>query len=105
MNIDATPTKLPSGDWGAKVNGTVKVGDVVTVTTRAGKSWEAAISRVLEHAGGVSICATTSRSQDSRGYGHIQARGTVAPHRRRCPTCGSRECPKAWNSRDLCDED
>lgn len=31
--------------------------------------------------------------------------GNFAPGRRKCPECGSRECSKAWNSHDLCDED
>ncbi len=103
--MNATPMKLQNGAWGIAVPGRPEVGDAVTVTTRAGKTWNAVISRVIERSGSVSLCATVSRSQDPRGYGHSRARGTVAPHRRRCPTCGSVSCPKAWNSRDLCEED
>lgn len=28
-----------------------------------------------------------------------------APGGRKCPMCGARDCPRAWNSRDLCQED
>ena len=31
--------------------------------------------------------------------------GVTAPHGRKCPMCGSRECSKAWDPRDLCDDD
>ena len=56
----ATPTKLRSGAWGAKVSGDVREGDVVTIRTRAGKSWQARIERVVWTGEGVSICATAS---------------------------------------------
>lgn len=39
--------------------------------------------------------------------GHMDTRGegNKAPNGRECPMCGSRSCARAWNSRDLCDED
>ena len=39
------------------------------------------------------------------GEVHNAPRGTYAPSGRRCDICGSRECARAWNPRDLCDED
>jgi len=58
--VNATPAKLKSGDWGAKVQGTVTVGDIVTITTKAGKTWQARIARVIWTGDGISICATES---------------------------------------------
>lgn len=42
--LTASPIKLRSGDWGAKVEGKAVGGDPITVTTRAGKSWQAFVS-------------------------------------------------------------
>lgn len=58
--LKASPTKLRNGDWGAKVLGTVTEGDTVTITTRAGKSWDAKVTKVLWTKDGVAICATES---------------------------------------------
>ena len=54
----ATPAKLRDGSWGARVQGTVKQGDVITITTRAGKTWDATVSRVVWSNDDVAICAT-----------------------------------------------
>ena len=54
----ATPAKLRDGSWGARVRGTVAAGDVVTITTSAGKTWQATVQRVIWRGAGVSICAT-----------------------------------------------
>lgn len=67
MTTTATPTKLRDGSWGCKTAGTAKIGDIVTITTRSGKSWDAKITRVVrtgadEYGDGdeISICATES---------------------------------------------
>lgn len=114
----ASPKKLRNGSWGALVEDTrVKIGDTVTITTRGGKSWDARVERVIWTGSGVAICATASldrpasksRGNDSAGLsissGASYRAGVTAPHGRTCPECGSRECSKAWNARDLCDED
>lgn len=59
----ASPTKLRSGEWGARVNGTVREGDIVTITTRAGKTWDAEVVKVVWSGDGVAICATASLSR------------------------------------------
>jgi hypothetical protein len=56
--MNATPMLLRSGAWGVRVQGIVKPGAVVTVTTKGGKSWSAMIERVLWSGDGMSICAT-----------------------------------------------
>lgn len=59
--ITASPTKLRSGNWGAKIQGAkVREGDTVTITTRSGKSWDAEVVKVVWSGSGVSICATES---------------------------------------------
>ncbi len=103
--MQATPTKLNSGAWGAKVQGPCRVGDAITITTRAGKSWDATIARVVWCGDGISLCATASGDTPSQRRGPRSLAGTYAPQGRTCPECGSSECPKAWDSRDLCDED
>jgi hypothetical protein len=58
--LTASPTKLRDGTWGARVTGPAAEGDTITITTRAGKSWDAEVERVLWTGDGVSICATAS---------------------------------------------
>lgn len=59
----ATPTKLRNGDWGARVNSDqIREGDTVEITTRAGKTWTAAIVKVLWSGDGKAICATQRTS-------------------------------------------
>ncbi len=103
----ATPTKLRSGDWGARVDGPAEPGQTIRIQAKSGKSWTATVERVIWTGQGVSIVST--RSTDSAGYsirsGESYRRGVTAPGRRSCPMCGSRECARAWNPRDLCDED
>jgi hypothetical protein len=85
MTMQATPTKLRNGTWGAKVSSTdVRRGDTVTITTRSGKSWDATVSEVVWTGNGVTICAT--QSQDRRPAAPRRNRGTWTG----C-TCGSVE--------------
>jgi hypothetical protein len=56
----ATPAKLRDGSWGARVQGAAAVGDVVTITTRAGKTWDARVTSVIWTGDGVALCATAS---------------------------------------------
>lgn len=77
----ATPAKLRSGEWGARVRGSVERGDTVTITTRAGKSWEARVDRVLWSGNGVSLVATSSASSAPR-----RSSGGGEP----CAECGER---------------
>lgn len=46
VTLPATPTKLRSGAWGARVSGDASVGDIVEITTRAGKRWTATVTAV-----------------------------------------------------------
>lgn len=96
--INATPTKLRSGDWGAKVQGRVRKGDSIQITTRAGKSWTATVAKVVWSGNGVAIVATQSRSgytpavRDARGY--VTERGHYDGYcGYPCPVTGRKCCP------------
>jgi hypothetical protein len=56
----ATPAKLRSGAWGARVEGAVAKGDTLTITSRSGKSWRARVEKIVWTDGSASICATSS---------------------------------------------
>ena len=59
MTINATPAKLRSGEWGARVQSdTVSIGDTIQITTRAGKSWPATVSQVIWRGKGITLVAT-----------------------------------------------
>jgi hypothetical protein len=91
----ATPTKLRSG-WGAKVQSEdVAVGQVVTITTKAGKSWQARVTKVVWSGDGTSLCETASLDRSasrSRNYDPERFNGYGAPrggYRRACKTDGN----------------
>ena len=65
--MNATPAKLKSGRWGARVVGSVEPGQEVIITTRSGKSWTARVERVVWTGDGISLCETSST--DGRGGG------------------------------------
>jgi len=88
LYIPATPTKLKNGDWGARVaSSNVREGDIVRITTRGGKTWEAEVLKVVWSGEGVSICATSRniarRSTASRA-GHSAPRNSGTPTGCRC---------------------
>lgn len=61
QTIEANPKKLKSGAWGALAKTeSVRTGDTLQITTRAGKSWTATVRKVLWSGNGVAICATAS---------------------------------------------
>lgn len=68
-NVTATPTKLKSGAWGARVqanNMRVESGDTVTVRAKSGKSWTATISAIVWSGNGVYLCATQGSDRPAR---------------------------------------
>ena len=58
----ATPIKLKNGEWGAKAKGTTHKGEVIQVTTRAGKTWTSVVDQVIWSDGKYSIVATKKKS-------------------------------------------
>ena len=53
----ATYKRLSNGDWGVRVEGTVRPGEFVTVRTKSGTTKREKIQHVLSTNDGVSICA------------------------------------------------
>ena len=74
MKMQATPAKLKSGDWGARVrNAQVSPGDIMQITAKSGKTWSATVSRVLWRGDGVALVAT--RQSGGNGYARRNGRG------------------------------
>ena len=44
---EASPARLRSGGWGARVQGTIQPGAAIRIVTRKGKEWVAAVDRIL----------------------------------------------------------
>lgn len=85
----ATPTKLRSGEWGARVHGRVRKGDVIRITARSGKTWTATVVKVVWSNREVSICATESSAPRRRGTWTGCACGSVEEFEKNgdCWTC------------------
>lgn len=104
MMIQASPTKLRDGSWGARAQSAdVRAGDTVEITTRSGKRWTATVSRVLWSGDGVAIVATESNDRPARnGYvrakrdsrGYVTERGHYEGYcGYPCPVSGRKCCP------------
>ena len=63
----ASPYRLRSGEWGIKTTHTeIEVGDIVTVTTSRGDSWDKEVTRVIWKNDAIALCKTAS-PDSSRG--------------------------------------
>lgn len=100
--MNASPAKLRSGDWGARVVGAVKTGDVVQITTKGGKTWSDHVARVVWSGDGVTLVALcgkraegryTWREREQMGdrYAGTQYEGEYCGYR--CPVSGRKCCP------------
>lgn len=78
----ASPAKLRDGSWGAKVHGSVEIGDKVEVVTSGGKRWNATVSRIVWRGEGVTIFATSTEPRAKT------ATATQATQRGECAECG-----------------
>lgn len=82
--IEATPTKLKDGSWGARVwKAHVEVGDILTITTKAGKQWDAAVDEIVS-GGGPGADLTIVRIVSLAG---LRSRPVA-----KCEDCGSVDC-------------
>lgn len=58
----ASPAKLKSGEWGARVySAHVSKGAQIQITAKSGKSWSATVSHVIWRGDGVALVATESK--------------------------------------------
>jgi hypothetical protein len=92
--IAASPAKLNTGAWGAKVQGRVEVGQALRITTRAGKSWTATVERVVWTDGKVSLVST--RSADRKPTSKASSSGC-----RHCCRTATRTA-QIWEDCDYC---
>lgn len=99
--VRATPARLRSGAWGAKIEGKIarriQKGQQIQIRTRSGKSWQATIAKVVWRGVDVAFVATeddghgrSRRSNNGRGYcsacGHDA--DTCADMDCTCSACG-----------------
>ena len=100
--INATPTKLQNGNWGARIIGPAVAcgqkleGHDVTITTRSGKSWTAKIEKVVwrgkdRNSGqSVAIVATAKTSGNGSAAPKSAGRGRlVGTHTNHPCSCGN----------------
>lgn len=108
--MPTTYTKLRDGSWGLRSTQDAAPGLMLTVTKKDGTTKRETVAHKLWSDGKVYLYAIVKTSAtDSYGNnirsGASYRSGVTAPRGRVCPMCGSRECSKAWNPNDLCDED
>jgi len=81
--MNATWTKLKSGEWGVRVAGAeVKAGETIVVTKKSGETKTVKIARVLWTGDGISLCAVGNLPS---------AIESIPPVGRACVSCGERE--------------
>jgi len=81
--MQASYTKLRSGDWGIRVEGRATTGQSVTVTKRDGSRQTVCVDRVVWSGEGVSLCSI--RRETAGGYS--AQRATAGGTSGRCREC------------------
>jgi len=61
--MNATYTKLKSGEWGVRATSEVKPGDRLNVVKKSGEAKTEVVDRVVWTGGGVWLCATRQKSK------------------------------------------
>lgn len=95
----ASPTKLRDGSWGARVNGCTREGARIRIQTKAGKTWDAIVTKIVweDRSKNVSIVATRSASPAPQRHPRHRDIDTGCPtggdcwsfgHIRHCRSCG-----------------
>jgi len=103
----ATYKKLRDGSWGIRTTTKPAEHAGLHVTKKSGEQkWET-VEKILWTDGSVWLCTITQSQSQHRSYrsSSYDDKSNIAPGGRRCDYCGSRSCSRAWNPRDLCDED
>ena len=91
--MSATYSKLKSGEWGIRVQGTVKAVDVVTVTTKSGEVKTETVAKVVWTGQGVTLCAVKPKPKapaQNGGHGNAGNHGhapTAGAGYWICPVC------------------
>ncbi len=87
--MNATFTKLKSGEWGIRVVGTAKAGQTVTVTKKDGTSESKTVGKVIWTGNGVSLC-TVAQAQTASYTPRAGGRSSGGDMSGRCWECGGR---------------
>lgn len=82
QTITATPAKLRNGTWGARVTDPVAVGQTITIKTKAGKTWQAKVTKIVWGGSDAALVATESADRPA-------AKSTGKPRRKSCVTDGN----------------
>ena len=93
----ASPTKLKTGEWGARCAPETKAGDEIVVSTKSGKSWKARVTRVVASFSDATLCEIVSldpKRPRSRGRwtgcscgSREDEYGTLIPSDSNCSSC------------------
>jgi len=85
--IPATPAKLRDGSWGARIEGAASIGDTLQITTKAGKTWQAKVTRVVWQGEGVALVATVSLDSAPRAAANRGSGVRASSGRKTCRVC------------------
>lgn len=91
---EGKPSKLSSGEWGVRVEGSTPVerGDKVRVKTAAGKTWISIIANVVSVKEGITICTVQPRQTGCGGTRNSSSRrryrSREAYYDSLCDVCG-----------------
>lgn len=100
--MNATYTKLKSGEWGVRVDGCpdLAAGDVIEVTKRDGSTEVEQIERVLFRSGSAAICAISRKAarKPSRAAATPQPNRTRDTYRRKYGWDGVVGSPSYYSS-------
>jgi hypothetical protein len=80
---EARPTKLPNGEWGARIVGAiVEVGDELSIKAASGKSWKTNVAQVISVVAGTGVTLVATTNNQGQG---VKMGGQLWEE---CPRCG-----------------
>jgi hypothetical protein len=107
--VKATFAKLTDGSWGIRGPASaVKVGATVEVAKKDGTAKNVTVTTIVGDAGNGLVFARIADDRNDTGrvpLRQISRHGWPGSNRKPCSMCGSRSCARAYDPRDLCDED
>lgn len=86
--MKASPYKLRSGEWGARVYGAPQEGQTILITAKSGKSWNARVKTVLWKDQKASLVALEPRESRRRSGSSCHTDGncsSLCPMSSACP--------------------
>lgn len=93
-------------DWALRIPAEetigLRKGSRVLVTKKNGSTKEETLGTAINIQKTFTIALIEHDRTDRR---RVQTRSNNAPGGRRCSYCGARDCPRAWNPHELCQDD